>query len=106
MKLSKENTRRAYDYKQIKFLEYCLHQFSQEDNCDFITVEKVFGFMIYQCYRTKKDKGDYCVSGSRFRIDDYNQVIGRVNLGSQEVKKMLLNSTRSINTIVQSKTFC
>ena len=85
--LSKENTRRAYDCKQIEFLKYCRHQFSHEDNCDFITVEKVFGFMIYQCYRTKKDKGEYWASGSRFRIDDYNKVFGRVNLGSQEVKK-------------------
>ena len=47
--------------------------------------------MIYQCYRTKKDKGKYWVSGSRFRIDDYNEVIGRVNLESQEVKKKLLD---------------
>ena len=40
--LCKENTRRAYDCKQIEFLEYCRHQFSHEDNCDFITVEKGF----------------------------------------------------------------
>ena len=104
--LCKENTRRAYDPKQIEFLEYCRHIFSHEDNCDFITVENVFGFMIYQCYRTKKDKGKYWVSGSRFRLDEYNEVIERVNLESQEVKKNCLISTWSINTIVQSKTFC
>ena len=45
--LSKKNTRRAYDCKKIEFLEYCRHKFSHEDNCDNITVEKVFGFMIY-----------------------------------------------------------
>ena len=30
-------------------------------------------------------KGDHWVSGPRFRIDDYNRVMERVNLGSQDV---------------------
>ena len=59
--LCKENTRRAYEPKQKEFLEYCRHKFRNDDNSDLITFEKVFGFMIYQCYRTKKDKNGYQV---------------------------------------------
>ena len=46
---------------------------------------KDFGVMIYQCHRTKKGKGEHWVSGPRFRIVDYNRVMERVNLGSQDV---------------------
>ena len=87
--LCKENTRRAYEPKQKEFLEYCHHKFRNDDNSELITFEKVFGFMIYQCYRTKKDKK--WVSGSRFRIADFNEVIGRVNLESEEIKTNLLD---------------
>ena len=99
--LTKENTWRAYDCKQIEFWEYYRHSLSYEESCENITVLKVFGFMIYPCHRTKKGKSDSWVSGPPFIIDDYNGVMKRVNLGSKDVKTNCLISTCAINTTVQ-----
>ena len=74
-KLAKQNTRRAYDSKQINFFEFCHHSFGHEESCETITDDKVYGFMVYQCPRQKKGKGDKWSAGSRFRITDYNEVI-------------------------------
>ena len=62
---------------------------------------KDFGVMVYQCHRTKKGKSDSWVSRPRFKIDDYNGVMKRVNLGSKDVKTNYLISTYAINTSVQ-----
>ena len=50
----KDNTRRAYDSKQIEFREYCEYVHGKEDHPLTITEIKVYGFMLYQCHRTKK----------------------------------------------------
>ena len=91
MKLTKKNSRRVYDGKQEEFLEFCYHIFGHEENCETINEKKVYVFMLYQCYRQKKGKGDKWSTGYCFRISDYDEVMNRVSNNCDEVIKDLLD---------------
>ena len=49
-----KNTTAAYDPKSQEFINYCRSLYKDEDDCEVITPDKVFGFMYYQAYRGKK----------------------------------------------------
>ena len=87
----KDNTRRAYDSKQIEFREYCEYVHGKDDHPLTITEIKVYGFMLYQCHRTKKrGKGVKWINGTpRFRPDDYDNVMKSINSGNVPTKDLI-----------------
>ena len=87
----KDNNRRAYDSKQIEFIEYCKHVYAKHDDWETITDTKVYGFILYQCHRTtKKDQGEKWKGGTpRFRSHDYDKVLESINKGDMSTKNLL-----------------
>ena len=49
-----ENTKRSYKNKKIEFGEYCKIIFCNDKNPIFVIEARVFGFLNYTTYRTKK----------------------------------------------------
>ena len=48
------NTRRCYGPKKIEFSQFCHSVFSEDENPETVTEDKVFIFLFYQAYRAKK----------------------------------------------------
>ena len=87
----KANTRRAYDSKQIEFIEFCKHVYAKHDDWETITSAKVYGFMLYQLHRTsKKSQGEKWKEGTpRFRSHYYDKVSESINKGDMSTKNLL-----------------
>ena len=83
--------RRAYDSKQIEFIEYCKHVYSKDDDYLTITDAKVYGLMLYQCHRTKKKgKGVKWKNGTpRFQSHDYDKVLKNMKMKLFQPKSCL-----------------
>ena len=53
--LHKVNTRRVYECKRLEFSDFYHHvSFGGETFCEIITIQKVYGFVLYTWYRSKK----------------------------------------------------
>ena len=87
----KANTRRAYDSKQIEFIEFCKHVYAKHDDWETITETKVYGFMLYQCHRaSKKGQGEKWKEGTpRFCSHDYDNVLDSIKNGEVKTKNLL-----------------
>ena len=48
------NTRRCYAPKKLEFLQFCHSVFSDNENPETVTEDKVFIFLFYQAYIAKK----------------------------------------------------
>ena len=76
-----KNTTAAYDPKSQEFVNYCHSLYVEDDDCEVITPDKVFGFMYYQAYRGKKvGKGK---KGAFNRLD-FDTVMSTSNLESRQ----------------------
>ena len=49
-----ENTKRSYKSKKIEFDQYYKIIFAKDKNPEFVTKAKLFGFLNYTAYRTRK----------------------------------------------------
>ena len=71
-----DNTALAYDSKKIEFKQYCHAKHNNPPLTELVTIEKAYGFIVYNCYRqkctTRKKRGDSNVS--RFSLSDYQEV--------------------------------
>ena len=71
-----DNTALAYDSKIIEFKQYCHAKHNNPPLTELVTIEKAYGFIVYNCYRqkctTRKKRGDSSVS--RFSLSDYQEV--------------------------------
>ena len=71
-----DNTALAYESKKIEFKQYCHAKHNNPPLTELVTIEKAYGFIVYNCYRqkstTRRKRGDSNVS--RFSLSDYQEV--------------------------------
>ena len=72
-----ENTRAAYDPKVTEFHEFCDKLFPSLSAASryLVTPDKVYNFLFYQCYRTKRKTRK--TSSNFFDYNDYQDVLAK-----------------------------
>ncbi|MEY4861806.1 MAG: hypothetical protein RL059_1510 [Bacteroidota bacterium] len=91
------NTNKAYSPKEKEFLAFARQVFSNQALPDIVTEEKVFAFLYYQAYRSKKKRGRKRKDTTMilFDVKEYDEVMAndqsdKVNMVGYDVVNQYL----------------
>lgn len=92
-RLTRRNTKIAYDRKGKEFLAFCKAVYSSQDIPTTVTEEKVFGFLFYQAYRPCRKRGRKRNASADviFDLEEFNSVINQENISAKPVAYDVVN---------------